>query len=205
MELKSWHMPVGIFLVVGLTGFGFAVDGSKLGITAGLLLAGFFIFRMLKDPNPDPITPVASDSDGRRLLLLASYAVQETRGVEDVRTAMEAQGDSGLLDDSPEILVVVPCRTTTLDRWTGDISEARALSEDIGAGWVSALAEAGPAEVGLRIGDGDGVQAVEDTFRDFAATHLVLALDSDRKSAREMDDLSRRVTIPVSQLTLSSE
>ena len=116
-----------------------------------------------RSPSPAPGVPGG-------LLVLASTAIEDPRDGRprrrDGRSLARAGGRRG-------VLVLSPARSSRLDRWADDLERARFESQRVLTVSVATLAAAGIEAEG-RVGDGDPLQAAEDTLRSYAATEVVV-------------------------------
>ena len=171
-------------MFVGFVFFGVEIGGA----IAGLTLVAIIVVAVLDED--DGTIEIASPGAGvpGGVLVVAIVAIEDPETAGEVAAIVNAapseSGESGLL-------VVSPARARLLDRWAGDLDRARFESQRMLTVSLATLAAAGlPAEG--RVGDGDIVQATEDTLRTYAATAVVVV--APRGAAeRQIRELDRRL------------
>jgi hypothetical protein len=164
---------------------GFVFRDVGVGRTLGLAIALWIILSVAcRRPRTSLVS--AAGADGRRYLLavvcpVADAAAAASR-IEAAWMEREHPGDTVLR-------LVVPIRTSFLDRWASAVDGPRAEARGKLRAVTASLAEAGiPAEAS--IGDEDVVQAVEDEICTFPATEVVLytGLGEEPAKVRRMAD-----------------
>lgn len=167
--MTAWKLPLIVSAIALPIVAGFYVGGPGLGMAVGALAAATIIVLAVRKPPLGEIA-VASSPDTRPRLLIVLDAALEASGAAAV-AALAA--DAALAGPLPEVLLIAPCRSSFLDRWTSDLEAGRLRAQvDLQAS-AARLADLGIA-ASVRIGDEDAVQMAEDTLRTFAATDLVL-------------------------------
>lgn len=177
----------------------FAIIGPQLGLAVGALTVAALILVAARAGYDEPIE-VASGADARyRLLVVAAEPIEDPAVIEQIAT-IAAEGQS-LAEPQcePELLVVAPARSSTLDRWASDLGRARGTARRVLAISLGTLAAAGLDAAG-RVGDSDLVQAVEDELHTFAAREVVL-IGAAGVRAGAAGDLRRRLDRPVRELS----
>jgi hypothetical protein len=129
--------------------------------------------------------------------------------------AGEAVSDSGdlpfgiraLLDASDEILVISPTLPTRLDWLASATDRATERADERLGAVIGQLAELGTEASGA-IGADDPLLAFEDSIREFAPDHLLVALRPDEASGWQerglLDQLRQRFGLPITAFTVPS-
>ena len=180
-------------MFVGFVFFGVEIGGA----IAGLTLVAIVVAAVLDED--DGAIEIAEPGAGfpGGVLVVATVAIEDPRTAGEVAAIVDADrpesGESGLL-------VVSPARSRLLDRWTGDLERASFESQRLLTISLATLAAAGhPAEG--RVGDGDIVQATEDTLRTYAATAVVVVAPPGA-AGRQIRELERRLEGPVHRVAV---
>ena len=190
---RTWLL--GLLILPALLGFVF-LDGG-VGLLLGVATAGALIVIAARARPDGPIEiaePGETTPGGILVIVLA--AIEEPRAAGVIAAigdpSREEAGEAGML-------VLAPARISRLDRWAGDIEQARFEAQRVLAVSVATLAAAGIEAEG-RVGDGDLVLAAEDTLRSFAATEVVLVAAAG-DSEQDIATLERRLTRPLRRVT----
>jgi hypothetical protein len=206
--MTSWKIPL---VVAALTlpiiggfalGSAFGDAGSGFGLAVGsLVVAGLVVIAARQLPR-GTIESAAAADDGRHLLLVPTFPVEEPSAIAEVSRAARLEPAAGEVD----VLVLAPARIRFLDRWASDIEPAREAAQRNLVATVAALAKAG-VKAEARVGDEDVVQAVEDQLQTFPATEVVLVSESgtvadDRAASAE---LGRRLDAEFQHVVLDRE
>ena len=206
--MTSWKIPL---VVAALTlpiiggfalGSAFGDAGSGFGLAVGsVVVAGIVVIAARQLPR-GTIESAAADDDGRHLLLVPTFAVEEPGAIAEISRAARLEPSAGDID----VLVLAPARIGFLDRWASDIEPAREAAQRNLVATVAALAKAG-VKAEARVGDEDVVQAVEDQLQTFPATEVVLVseretVDDDRAAGAE---LGRRLDVEFHHVILDRE
>ena len=198
--LRSSTLPLVVLALVAPSVAAFAFVGPQLGLAVGALSAAAVVLAAARIRYDEPIA-VASATDSRyRLLVVAPRALEHPVTMAEI-SRIAAEGDEvrrGERDGEPQVLVLVPARSSTLARWASDVAGARSSAADALAVSLAALAAAGLDGVG-RVGDGDVVQAVEDELHSFAADEVAIQLGPGIGPA-EVEEVRRRLDRPVRAL-----
>jgi hypothetical protein len=166
--MAPWKLPLVVAALVVPIVAGFMVAGPALGVALGALgvLALLVIAARAKPYGP---IGTGGEEDGvRRVLIVATSAVEDPA---DVARIVAAAGINGV--GKPEVRVLVPARIGFLDRWASDVEAARHVAQESLVATVAALAKAGVAAE-ARVGDEDIVQATEDQLQGYPAAVVVL-------------------------------
>ena len=171
-------------MFIGFVFFGVEIGGA----IAGLTLVAIIVVTVLDEE--DGAIEIASPGAGvpGGVLVVAIAAIEDPGTAGEVAAIADAApSESG----QPGLLVVSPARARLLDRWAGDLDRASFESQRTLTISLATLAAAGhPAEG--RVGDGDVVQATEDTLRGYAATAVVMVAHRG-DFGRRIDKLERRL------------
>jgi hypothetical protein len=188
--LAAWKLPpiVGA-IALSIVG-GFFAGGPGAGMAVGALAAASIVVMAVRNPPRPRIVPAtALDSRPRTLIVLG--AALDDPGAEAVAGILEELGD----EEVPEVLLISPCRSRFLERWTSDLEPGRHRAQRNLVLSSSVLAKAGVGAT-ARVGDEDIVQMTEDELGSFAATEVVL-VDEGRAAEREAAELEARLSVPL--------
>jgi hypothetical protein len=196
LVLRSWSLPLVVLALVAPSAAAFYLVGPQLGLAVGALTAGAVIVLAARARYDEEIEVAGSPDDRYRLLVLAPVPLEEPALAERI-AAIAAEGEAALSrrGGPAELRVVVPARSSRLDRWASDLEPARASARRALAVSLGALAVAGLDASG-RVGDDDPVQAVEDELRGFAAREVIV-VEGPGVDAEAVNDLRRRLDRPV--------
>lgn len=186
--LAAWKLPLIVAAIAFSIVVGFYAGGPGLGMAVGALAASSVIVMAIRNPPKATIVPPAASDERGRLLLLVDGATGFA-AVTAFALAATAEAGAGAL----EVLAVVPLRQRPLDRWTGDIAEARKLAEGRLAMVLAALRRAGVRASGC-LGDEVPVQAAEDALRRFPATRVAMIAPGEPAAAAA--ELMARLSVP---------
>ena len=179
---------------------GFVFVGAQAGLVIGTLtVVAIVVAAARADPaGPSEVAQPGEGVPGGILVVVVS-------AIEDPRTAgiVAAIGDpSRPVAGERGLLVLSPARSTRMDRWADDLERARFESQRVLAVSLATMAAAGTTAEG-RVGDGDLVQAVEDTLRTYAASEVVVVA-ADGDSEKQIAELERRLERPVRRVLAES-
>jgi hypothetical protein len=171
-------------MFVGFVFFGVEIGGA----IAGLTLVAIIVAAVLDqdDGTIEIAAPGAGVPGGVLVVAIAAIEDPGTAG-EVAAIADAAPSESGRAG----LLVVSPARARLLDRWAGDLDRAGFESQRTLTISLATLAAAGHQAEG-RVGDGDVVQATEDTLRTYAATAIVVVAPQGA-AERQIRELDRRL------------
>jgi hypothetical protein len=206
--MTPWKIPLIVAAItlpiLGAFALGevFGDVGSGSGLAAGSLVVAVIVVVAARQLPRGPIESAAAEDDGRHLLLVPTFAVEEPSAIAEISRAARLEQAAGDLD----VLVLAPARIGFLDRWTSDVEPAREAAQRNLVATIAALAKAG-VKAEARVGDEDVVQAVEDLLQTFPATEVVLV--SERKTV-EADsaasaELGRRLDAEFHHVVLDRE
>lgn len=194
ITIKAWLLPLIVIALVVPGTAGFLIAGPGLGLAVGALTVGVMIVVAVLIRPDEPIEVARAADERRRLLLVATDAVDRPAEVETLRFAASASPAGA------EILVLAPALSTRLEYWATDVGRPRLDAQRKLVLTIGALAAAQLDARGA-VGDPDPLQAVEDSLRDFAADEVFIAgADEDGQLLAE---LRRRLDLPVYRLAPS--
>jgi hypothetical protein len=186
--MAAWKLPLVVSAIALPIVAGFYVGGPGLGMAVGALTAATIIVMAVCKPPLEEVA-IAPAPDARPRLLVVLGTALEVSGAVAIAALAENAALAGAI---PEVLLIAPCRSSFLERWTSDLEPGRRHAHaDLEQG-AALLANLGIA-VSTRVGDEDTVQMTEDTLRTFAATELVLI--DGKAGARTGQALGARLPI----------
>lgn len=194
---RTWLL--GLLIVPSLLGFIFLDAG--VGLLLGLATSATIIVIAARARPDGPIEIATAGTDVRAgLLVIVLAPIEEPRAAAIIaeigHPARDVSGEQGLLLLAPE-------RIKVLDRWAGDLEQARFESQRVLAVSVATLAAAGVEAEGT-VGDGDPLQATEDALRTYAATEVVVVAEpGDHEKA--IAALERRLPVPLRRLSVAAD
>lgn len=188
--LAAWKLPLIVGAIVLSIVAGFYVGGPGVGMAVGALAATTIVVLAVRNPPRPRIVPAAG-LDSRPGALIVLGGALDDPGAETVAGIVERLGADG----APEVLLISPCRSRFLERWTSDLEPGRLRAQQNLVASSSVLAKAGIAAT-ARVGDEDLVQMIEDELRSFAAAEVVL-VDEDGGAEREAAELETRLSVPL--------
>lgn len=172
---------------------GFILLDAGVGLLLGMLTAASLVVIAVRT-RPDVRIEVAAPGPGVAggVLVVLLEAIEEPR----VAGVLAAIGDPSRAESGEEGLrLLAPVKIGRIDLWASDVQRARFESQRVLAVSIAALAAAG-IEARGRVGDGDIVQAVEDTVRTYAATEVAILTGAVDAEA-EIATLERRLPVPL--------
>jgi hypothetical protein len=139
-----------------------------LGLAVFLLLVGAAVWAIRGGirHRPPPTHVVRDEGPTRRILVVAN----ETVGGDELRDLLERKAE-GVAE---EILLVCPALNSRVRTWTSDEDGARAAAQERLDASLARLHAEGVTARG-EIGDGDPLQALEDSLRTFPADEIVVS------------------------------
>ena len=174
----------------------FLLGGGQVGVALGAATAAVIIALAARAKADGPIEvaePAPGTPGGVLILALTAIEDAETVGLVAAMTDPSREQAAG------GVLVLSPARGTRLDRWADDLERARFESQRVLAVSVASLAAAGIEAVG-RVGDGDPLQAAEDTLRSYAATEVVVVA-AGGEAESQIADLKQRLALPLRRVS----
>lgn len=199
-RLAAWKLPpIVAAIAVSIVG-GFYLGGPGLGMAVGALVAATIITIAVRNPPRRRIVPPPARDLRRHILLVLGRPLEDGGAIEAV--ANVARGTKG--EEPAEIVVVAPCRSRFLARWTSDLAPGKQQAERDLVVSVASLAKA-EIDAAAQIGDEDLVQTVEDSLRSFPATEVILvtgAPDRDVSGTAAAEDLRDRLQPPLRHLVV---
>jgi hypothetical protein len=194
--LAAWKLPpIVAAIALSIVG-GFYVGGPGVGMAVGGMAAATIVVMAVRNPPRPGIVPAAAFDLRPRALIVLGAPLEEP-DAEAVARILERLGR----EQSPEVLVISPCRSRFLERWTSDLEPGRHRAQRNLVLSSSVLAKAGIGAT-ARVGDEDLVQMTEDELRSFAATEVLL-VGEGHVAAREIADLQARLSVPLRRVRAS--
>jgi hypothetical protein len=195
LVIRSWMLPL---IVAGLALpiiAGFSFGGPPVGLALGAIAVAALLVVAARASYDEPIETIPAPDLRYRVLVVADEAVDDPAIVAQI--AEIADAGRAVLDreQAPEVLVVAPARTSLLDRWASDLTEAREAAARVLAVTLAALAAAGVDASGS-VGDSDPVQAITDELASFPAREVLLVPGPGLGRA-EAEEVGRRLDRPV--------
>lgn len=184
---RTW---LAALLVVPLAA-AFLLGLGQVGLALGAATAAIIVVLAVRARAEEPIEVAersAKTPGGVLVLALTAIEDAETVGL------VAAMADPSREQAAGGVLVLSPARGTRLDRWADDLERARFESQRVLAVSVASLAAAGVEAEG-RVGDGDPLQAAEDTLRSYPATEVVIVAAAGDSEA-PIAALQRRLALP---------
>lgn len=173
----------------------FLFVGAQLGIALGCATAAALVVVAARSTHDTPIEvaePGPAVPGGLLVLAISPLDHPRTAGI------IASIAHPSRTEDGNGVLVLAPARNSRLARWADDLGSARFESQRVLAVSLASLATAGVEAEG-RVGDGDPLQAAEDTLRSYAATEVaVVAVEGEAE--KRIDELERRLEIPLRRI-----
>lgn len=119
-----------------------------------------------RSEQPVKQLPPAHPEGERRILVIANETVGGTALLDEIRRRSENVDE--------RVLVVVPALNSPLRHWTSDEDGAREAAQQRLEQSLSSMRAAG-IEASGEVGDGDPLQAIEDSMRTFAPDELIIS------------------------------
>jgi hypothetical protein len=196
--MASWKLPLVVAALVVPIVAGFMLAGPALGVAVGALAVVALLVIAAQDRPRGPIG-TGGDGDGaRRVLIVATGAVEDPAEVARIVAVAGIAGP----DEGQEVRVLVPARIGFLDRWASDVESARHAAQEGLVATVAALAKAGVAAE-ARVGDEDIVQATEDQLQSYPATEVVLVSGAEEGVGEAAAELGSRLRAEFHHVRLS--
>jgi hypothetical protein len=199
-RLAAWKLPTIVAAIAVSIVAGFYLGGPGLGMAVGALAAATIVTIAVRNPPRRPIVPPPPRDLRRHILLVLGRPLEDGGAIEAI--ANVARGTKG--EEPAEIVVVAPCRSRFLARWTSDLAPGKQQAERDLVVSVASLAKA-EIDAAAQIGDEDLVQTVEDSLRSFPATEVILvtgAPDRDASGNAAAEDLRDRLQPPLRHLVV---
>jgi hypothetical protein len=194
--IAAWKFPfIVAAIAVAIVG-GFALGGAGTGLAMGGLCVGTIVFLAARKP-PRPLIVPALAADRRRHVLVVLAAPLEEPAAVEAALELVAPRPEDLFE--PEVLLLAPCPTSFLERWTSDVGPGRRRAQRDLVLSAGALAAAG-VRTRSRVGDDDLVQAVEDELRSFPASEVAIADAEGSADPVQLADLEARLSVPLWRL-----
>ena len=175
-EAEAFQFLLGAAVYFGLIAIA-GVLNRWVGLAVFIVLsAGVIVWwlRARRIEPPQRETPVRrGDPDERRILVIAN----ETGGGSALRNRIEEQSAG----HPTQVLVVTPALNSPVRTFTSDVDRAREQAQVRLKASLARLAEAG-IEARGEIGDGDPLQAIEDSLRTFGADEIIISTHPEGRS-----------------------
>ena len=190
-------LTIGYFVLIVIG----ALINVWLGVAvfAVLTLAGLWwvVARRGRTAPPPKQAPAPSPPEQHRVLVVANETVGGAQLLETIRSRVSGR--------DARVLVVCPALNSPLRQWASDVDGAR---DDAQARLDTSLAamRAAGVDASGEVGDGDPIQAIEDSLRTFRPDELVIATHPEGKShwlERGVVEKAReRFALPVTHVTV---
>jgi GABA permease len=190
-------LTIGYFVLIVIG----ALINVWLGVAvfAVLTLAGLWwvVARRGRTAPPPKQAPAPSPPEQHRVLVVANETVGGAQLLETIRSRVSGR--------DARVLVVCPALNSPLRQWASDVDGAR---DDAQARLDTSLAamRAAGVDASGEVGDGDPIQAIEDSLRTFRPDELVIATHPPGKShwlERGVVEKAReRFALPVTHVTV---
>lgn len=194
--LAAWKLPLIVGAIAVSIVAGFYAGGPGAGMAVGALAAGAIVVMAVRNPPRARIVPVPASDSRRRVLLVLGSALDD-HGAEELAGIVEDEAG-----ERAELLLISPCRSSFLERWTSDLEPGRLRAQRNLVHSSSVLAKAGIA-ASARVGDEDIVQMTEDELGSFAATEVVL-VEQERARGGPAAELRARLAVPLGLVLVSA-
>lgn len=188
---RSWLLALVILPCVAA----FLLIGGQAGLALGCATAAALVVIAARSTHDVGIevAELGPDVPGGLLILAISP-------LDHPRTAgiIAAIADPSRTRAGDGVLVLAPAKSGLLARWADDLEAARFESQRVLAMSLASLATAGVEAEG-RVGDGNPLQATEDTLRTYAASEVAVVA-GEGEAEREIAELERRLEIPIRRI-----
>ena len=169
------------FVLLTIGYFALIVIGSIINVWLGLavfivLTAGvvwWFLVRRTEAEAPVRQAPPPSPPEQHRVLVIANETVGGAQLLDTIRERIAGR--------DARVLVVCPALNSPLRHWASDEDEARQHAQERLEASLQTMQEAGIQATG-EIGDGDPLQAIEDSLRTFRPDELIVSTHPVGKS-----------------------
>jgi len=203
-EEDAFRFTVVVAILVAPVALTAIVFSSEAGLAvAGGLLFGiaFTLFVLRRDEAPERASvQQPRRGEQHRILVVAN----ETLSGAALRDEIESRAGG----EDTEVFVVCPALNTKLKTWTSDDDAARAQAHSRLQGMLDALDRDGFKATG-DIGDGDPVQALEDSLRVFGADEVIVSTHPPGRShwlERDVVEKAReRFDVPITHVVVDLE
>lgn len=177
----------------------FLLGSGQVGIALGCATAAAILVVAVR-ARPDRAIEIAEPGPG----VGTGVLIVALAPIEDPRTAaiVAAIADPERPEAEQGALVLAPAKSSLLNRWADDLEQARFESQRLLTVSVATLAAAGVDAEG-RVGDGDPLQAVEDTLRSYAATEVVVVAPPEA-AGNAIGELEQRLEVPLRRVATVS-
>ena len=153
--------------------FGGAWASVAVFIALALASVAWFLVRNRHVDRRDPVGPVRTGGDQRRVLVVANETVAGKSLHDAVRRASAGERSS--------VLVVSPALNSPLRHFVSDEGRARKAAQERLDRSLAALGAVG-IEARGQVGDADPLQAIEDALRTFGADEIIISTHPEGRS-----------------------
>jgi len=196
--LPAWKLPLIVAAIALSIVAGFYVGGPGVGMAVGALASATIVVMAVRNPPRPRIVPAGAFDRRPRALVVLGAALDDP-GAEAVSAILGRLG----AERDPEVLLISPCRSRFLERWTSDLEPGRHRAQRNLVLSSSVLAKAGIG-ASARVGDEDLVQMTEDALGSFAATEVVLVEEAGRRESAAAE-LRTRLSVPLRVVAAAPE
>ena len=194
-------LTVGYFAAIVIATL--AIDKwAGLAVFILLTLAGLgYVVRARRAEPPRQRVPSRQGRENeRRILVIANETVGGERLLQEIRRHSEGY--------EAHVLVVTPALNTPLRHWASDEDNARAQAQERLSKSLARLREAGVDAKG-EVGDGEPLQAIEDSLRLFGADEIVISTHPEGRShwleKGVVDQAKKRFAVPITHVVVDLE
>jgi hypothetical protein len=189
-------LPLLVVALVVPAFLGFALGGTAAGTSIGALTIAILVVVAARSRHRTPIH-FAEQVAAAPVVVLVLTSIEDSRAAGGLAALAEAHaGDRG--PHEHQVLLLVPARSGTVQRWLSDTDEARVEAQEQLAVSLATLATAGIRAEG-RVVDEDPVQAIEDIAAQHGASRLVLVAGADQHEG-VVAELEQRIDRPLDVL-----
>ena len=166
-------LSIGYFALI----VGAAALNTWLGLAVFIVLTALVLWRWTRQPAGEPPVRVSTarlSGEGElRVLVIANETVGGTALLDVLRRKAEGVRE--------HVLVVTPALNSLVRHWTSDDDGARAAAQERLDASLAQLARDGIDARG-EVGDGDPLQAIDDSLRMFGADEIVISTHPEGRS-----------------------
>jgi hypothetical protein len=197
--LDAWKLPPIVAAITVPIVAGFYLGGPGLGMAVGALAAAVIVVMAVRKPPLRAISPPQAEDLRRHILVVVTAPLEDSSTIEATVGATSANHKDVF---EPDVVLVAPCHSHFLERWTSDVGPGRERAQRNLVLSVAALAAAG-ITASARVGDEDVTQAVEDILQDFPATEVVVADGAMPTDNDALENMRARLRVPLRHIRAS--
>jgi hypothetical protein len=195
LVIRPWMLPVIVAVLAVPIVAGFVVAGPPLGLAIGAIATAGLLVVAARAQFDEPIEVPPSGDARYRLLVVSTEPLDDPKLVERI-AAIADEGREVLGGaEEPQVQMLAPARSSTLDRWASDVGKAREAAARVLAVSLASFAAAGIDARG-QVGDADPVQAITDELATYPAREVVVVAGPDL-GEEEVEEVGRRLDRPV--------